>query len=283
MTCSMFFENFTLEVVDGVRVRHGGEGPVVVLLHGHPRTHTTWHRVAPLLLNAGFTVVCPDLPGYGKSRASSVQSKRAMAADVVAMLSALGYERYAVVGHDRGSPLAHRLAVDHGATKLAVLDGIPILEHLERCDDRFAASWWHWFFFAQTEKPAEDIINRDPLAWYRADPVALGAENHADWLAAVQDPDVVRGMVAEYRAGVEIDRHDEAADRAAGRFVTCPTLVAWSAHDDLEDFYGDPLAVWRPWVDAALRGAKIDSGHHMAEEAPDQLASVLAEFLWADA
>jgi haloacetate dehalogenase len=160
------------------------------------------------------------------------------------------------------------------------MDGIPIVEHLERCNDRFAAGWWHWFFFAQTAKPAEDIINRDPLAWYRADPEALGAENYADWLAAVQDPDVVRGMVAEYRAGLEIDRYDEAADRAAGRFVRCPTKVVWSAFDDLEDLYGDPVAVWRPWVDGPLSGARIGSGHHMAEEAPDELASVLAEFLW---
>jgi haloacetate dehalogenase len=279
----MFFDGFTLERVNGLRVRHGGSGPVVVLLHGHPRTHTTWYRVAPLLSEAGFTVVCPDLPGYGRSRASSVQSKRVMAADVAALLQALGHDRYAVVGHDRGSPLAHRLAVDHGATRLAVMDGIPIVEHLERCDERFAAGWWHWFFFAQTAKPAEDIINRDPLAWYRADPAALGAENHADWLAAVQDPDVVRGMVAEYRAGLEIDRFDEAADRSAGRFVRCPTLVAWSAHDDLEDLYGDPVAVWEPWVDGPLSGVRIDSGHHMAEEAPEELASTLAEFLWTDA
>ena len=283
MLSGMFFDGFTLEEVGGLRVRSGGAGPVVVLLHGHPRTHTTWHRVAPQLVSAGFTVVCPDLPGYGKSRASAVQSKRAMAGDVAAMLGSLGCDRYAVVGHDRGSPLAHRLAVDHGATALVLMDGIPIVEHLERCDDRFAASWWHWFFFAQTAKPAEDIINRDPLAWYRADPEALGAENYADWLAAVQDPDVVRGMVAEYRAGLEIDRYDEAADRAAGRFVRCPTKVVWSARDDLEDLYGDPVAVWRPWVDGPLSGARIDSGHHMAEEAPDSVAAVLTEFLWTAA
>ena len=275
-----FFEDFALERVGGIRARVGGSGPAVVLLHGHPRTHTTWHRVAPLLAARGLTVVCPDLPGYGESRPTD-QSKRGMAAALAGALSALGIAQYAAVGHDRGCYVAHRLAVDHGVTRLVVMDGVPIVEALERCDSRFAASWWHWFFFAQTEKPAEDIISRDPLAWYGADPAVMGAENHADWVRAVSDPAVVRAMVADYRAGLEVDRFDEAADRAAGRFVTCPTLFAWSVHDDMEELYGDPLAIWRLWVDGELQGARIDSGHHMAEEAPEQLADVLAEFLRA--
>jgi haloacetate dehalogenase len=279
----MIFDGFELHRVDGLRVRVGGSGPAVVLLHGHPRTHTTWYRVAPLLANAGFEVICPDLPGYGESRRTPDQSKRSMAVSIVSALRSLGHRSWSIVGHDRGAPLAHRLAVDHGATHLVVLDGSPIVEHLERCDERFAASWWHWFFFAQTAKPAEDWIVRDPLAWYHADPSALGAENHADWLRAVQNPDVVRGMIADYRAGVHIDRFHEAADRAAGRFARCPTLCAWSVHDDLEDLYGDPLEIWRTWVDGPVSGARIDSGHHMAEQAPGQLASVLTEFLWTGA
>jgi haloacetate dehalogenase len=283
MLVGMFFDGFTLRHLDGMRVRVGGSGPPVVLLHGHPRTHTTWHRVAPLLADAGFTVICPDLPGYGESRRTHDQSKRAMAAEVAGLLAALGHDSYAVVGHDRGVPLAHRLAVDHPVTSLAVMDGIPIVEHLERCDERFAASWWHWFFFAQTAKPAEDWIVRDPLAWYRADPEALGAENHADWLRAVTNPAVVRGMVAEYRAGVHVDRFDEAADRAAGRRARCPTLCAWSIHDDLEELYGDPVEIWRAWIDGPVSGARIESGHHMAEEAPEALATVLEEFLWTSA
>jgi haloacetate dehalogenase len=277
----MFFEGFSLERVEGLRVRVGGSGPVVVLLHGHPRTHTTWWRVAPLLAEAGFTVVCPDLPGYGESEAGDDQSKRVMAAGIAAMMASLGFSSFAAVGHDRGCYVAHRLAVDHAVSRLVVLDGVPIVEAFERCDAAFAASWWHWFFFAQTSKPAEDIINRDPLAWYRVDPVAMGAENHADWKRAVCDPDVVRAMVGDYRAGWEVDRFDEAADRSAGRFVTCPTLFAWSARDDMEELYGDPLAIWRAWVAAELRGARIDSGHHMAEEAPEQLAAELAGFLRA--
>jgi haloacetate dehalogenase len=283
----MIFEGFALEQVDvGVtvlRVRHGGSGPPVVLLHGHPRTHTTWHGVAPRLVDAGFTVVCPDLPGYGQSRGAGDQSKRAMARDVAALMHALGHAEFAAVGHDRGSYVAHRLALDHCVSKLAVLDGVPVVEALERCDAHFAQSWWHWFFFAQTAKPAEDIISRDPLAWYQVDAAVMGAENHADWLQAVQNPDVVRAMVEDYRAGPRADRADLEADRAAGRRVACPTLVGWSVDDDMEELYGDPLAVWRSWVSGPLQGARIDSGHHMAEEAPEQLAAELAEFLWTHA
>ena len=275
----MFFDGFRLERVGGLRVRHGGAGPAVLLLHGHPRTHTTWWRVAPFLVSAGFTVVCPDLPGYGESNRTPSQSKRELAGELADLMRALGHDTYAVVGHDRGSPTAHRLAVDHGAAKLVLMDGIPIVEHLERCDERFAAAWWHWFFFAQTAKPAEEIINRDPLGWYRVDPAAMGTDNHADWTRAVTNPDVVRAMVEEYRAGFEIDRFDEAADRDAGRLVSCPTLIAWSARDDLEELYGDPVAIWRPWVDGPLSGVRIDSDHHMAEEAPAELASALVEFL----
>jgi haloacetate dehalogenase len=277
----MFFDGFALERVGGLRVRFGGSGPAVLLLHGHPRTHTTWWQVAPLLVEAGFTVVCPDLPGYGESERTPRQSKREIAAALASMMRALGHSSYSVVGHDRGSPCAHRLAVDHGAAKLVLMDGIPIVEHLERCDERFAASWWHWFFFAQTAKPAEDWIVRDPLSWYRADPQQLGEDNYDDWRRAVTNPDVVRAMVQEYRAGFEVDRFDEAADRDAGRLVTCPTLIAWSLQDALEDLYGDPVAVWRPWVDGELSGVAIDSGHHMAEEAPADVAGALVSFLGA--
>ena len=277
-----FFSDFSLERVDvgtaTLRVRVGGSGPCVLLLHGHPRTHTTWYRAAPLLAEAGFTVVCPDLPGYGESRRVVGDfSKKAMAGDLVSLMERFG--AFSVVGHDRGSPVAHRIAVDGHAERLVVLDGIPIAAHLQRCDDRFAAAWWHWFFFAQTEKPAEAIINRDPDAWYRADPSAMGPENHADWWRAVHTPEVVFAMVGDYRAGVRVDRFDEEADRAAGRLVSCPMLVAWSLQDDLEELHGDPVAIWREWASGPVSGATIDSGHHMAEEAPEELARVLAGFL----
>lgn len=290
------FEGFTLRHVDvaddvALRVRVGGDGPAVVLLHGHPRTHTTWHRVAPRLVDAGFAVVCPDLRGYGRSTAPAPQpdhaqaSKRAMAGDVVELLRRLGHERFAVVGHDRGGYVAHRLAMDHpdAVTHLAVLDGVPIGEALARADSRFATAWWHWFFYSLPGLP-ERVITADPDAWYgteATDPgrtARMGAENYADQLAAVRDPAVVRAMLEDYRAGLGVDRAADDADGDAGRQVTCPTLVAWSTEDDLEDLYGDVLAVWRPWA-PDLRGAAVASGHHMAEEAPAELTAALLELL----
>lgn len=285
------FPGFSLQdvsVAEGVdlRVRVDGEGPAVVLLHGHPRTHTTWYAVAPQLAAAGHTVICPDLRGYGRSSKPAPDPEhltycdRAMASDIVGLAAGLGHERFAVVGHDRGSYVAYRAALDHPTrvTKLGVLDSVPIVEALERAGAAFAEAWWHWFFLGASPH-AERVINADPLAWYRPDPVVMGDDNHADMVAAVTDPDTVRAMVEDYRAGLHVDRrHDEEA-RAAGLQIECPTLVAWSRHDDMGTLYGDPAEVWKPWCRLPVRSAVIDSGHHMAEEAPDQLASVLLDFL----
>jgi haloacetate dehalogenase len=287
------FEGFALERIDVgeavLRVRHGGSGPPLLLLHGHPRTHVTWHRVAPLLA-AEFSVVCPDLRGYGESSKPPTTedhepySKRAMARDCVALMRSLGWERFAVAGHDRGSYVAFRAAMDHpeAVTALAVLDSIPIGEALARADARFASAWWHWFFLGQTSKPAERVISADPDAWYRAGPEVMGEEAFADYRRAIHDPETVHAMCEDYRAGLGIDRQHDDADRAAGRRVSCPTLIAWSIHDDLEELWGDPVAIWREWA-GDVRGATIDSGHHMAEEAPEQLAAVLGGFFSARA
>ena len=177
----------------------------------------------------------------------------------------LGHERFAVVGHDRGSYVAMRLALDapEAVTALGVLDCVPIGEALARADARFAASWWHWFFFAQPDKPERAIL-ADPDAWYGGDPALMGVENYADYHSAIHDPATVHAMIEDYRAGLGIDREADDADRAAGRTISCPTLVAWSAHDDLPKLYGDVLDIWRTWADD-VQGAVIDSGHHMAE------------------
>ncbi|MFD9739350.1 alpha/beta fold hydrolase, partial [Umezawaea sp. NPDC059074] len=136
--------------------------------------------------------------------------------------------------------------------------------------------WWHWFFFAQPDIP-ERVITADPDRWYHGDPEVMGRENHDEWRAATRNPDVVRAMLEDYRAGLTVDRVHEEADKAAGVRIECPTLALWSLRDDLEDLYGDPLAIWRDWA-PGVRGHGIDSGHHMAEEAPDDLATTLAEF-----
>lgn len=247
------FEEFATRTVRtgeaSVFVRYGGEGPPLLLLHGHPRTSATWHRVAPVLVRRGFTVVCPDLRGYGRSRGPepaadhAPHSKRAVAGDMAGVMQALGHRRFGLVGHDRGAAVALRLVLDHpsAVTRVAFLDGLPLSEHLTRADARFATAWWHWFFFAQPEIP-ERVINADPDAWYRGDPEAMGQENHDEWRAATRRPDVVRAMLEDYRAGLTVDRRHEEADRARGARIDCPVLVLWSLRDDLEDLYGDPRA-----------------------------------------
>jgi haloacetate dehalogenase len=194
-------------------------------------------------------------------------------------MTLLGHDRFHLVGHDRGSYVALRLALDHEhrIDHLALLDCVPISEHLARTDSRFATAWWHWFFYAQPDIP-ERVINADPDSWYGGDPDKMGAENYAEWREAMHNPQVVRAMLEDYRAGLTIDRTHEEADKAAGRRLEMPLLVLWSLRDDLEQLYGNPLAIWKDWA-TDVRGHGIDSGHHVAEEAPDELTHALADFL----
>jgi haloacetate dehalogenase len=282
-------EGFHDEVVDvgpvTLRVRYGGRGTPVLLIHGHPRTGATWHAAAPRLANAGYAVVVPDMRGYGQSGKAqleadhSQQSKRAVATDLATLMTRLGHRSYSVVGHDRGALVAFRLTLDYPerVSRLVILDAIPIIEHLDRCDARFARAWYHWFFFDVPDKP-EHAINADPLAWYTHDPQRMGADNHAEWVTAVTNPETVRAMLEDYRAGLGIDAEHERADRAAGRRITCPTLVLWSQRDDLEALHGDPLTIWRTWC-SDVTGASIDAGHHMAEDNPEALCRALQAFL----
>jgi haloacetate dehalogenase len=283
------FEDFTAEIIDAdglpMFVRHGGAGPAVLLLHGHPRTSATWHEVAPRLVADGCTVVCPDLPGYGRSGKPTPtgdhapHSKKAGARHLLALMRALGHERFTVVGHDRGSLFAFRLAMDfpEHAEQAVLVDCLPVCEHLDRITAAFATEWWHWFFFAQPDVP-ERVINADPDAWYHGDPETMGEDNHAEFRAATHDPEVVRGMLEDYRAGLTVDDRDERADRAVGRHLTQPLLVLWSLRDDLEQLFGDPLLIWRDWA-IDVTGHGIDAGHHVAELAPGELADAITQFV----
>jgi haloacetate dehalogenase len=287
----MFFDGFALDRIDcgevALRVRHGGSGPPVVLLHGHPRTHATWHRVAALLAGR-WTVVCPDLRGYGRSTVPPDEpehaqaSKRAMAADVVALMDALGHDRFAVAGHDRGSYVAFRAAMDH-PDRVAALTSIghaaPILEALERIDLRFAREWWHWFFLGQTGKPAEGVIAAvGPDRWYTPHgPDVMGAEAHDDLWAALRDPAVVHGMCEDYRAGLTVDPEHDRADREAGRRIRCAVQVIETTREDENLFGATPAELMRGWADD-VRAAEIDCAHHVAEEAPEETAALLAGF-----
>lgn len=281
------FEGFTVETIDtgeeAIRIRHGGSGPPLLLLHGHPQTHLMWHRVAPRLAD-DFTVVVADLRGYGESSKPATTpdhepySKRAMARDQVAVMRELGFERFAVAGHDRGGRVAYRLALDHPdrVVKLAVLDIIPTGEALRRADMAFGLGYWHWFFLAQPAPFPERLIGHDPAGFYFQgdrsifDPAVLAA-----YLSSVQNPDTVHAMCEDYRAAVTIDFPLDEADRGKRR-IACPVLVLWGGRGQLPGWY-DVLAVWRDWADD-VRGRAIASGHYLAEEAPEETFAELHAF-----
>jgi haloacetate dehalogenase len=283
------FEGFTDEMVDlgevQLRVRFGGDGPPLLLIHGHPRTSATWHRVAPRLASAGFTVVCPDMRGYGRSSKPIIQddhrqqAKRVVADDLARLMTELGHAQFAAIGHDRGGQVGFRLAMDHPSrvTRLVIINAVPIIEALERCDARVAERWFDWFFYAHPER-AERVITADPVAWYRPEAQLMGEENCAELIEAINDAETVRAMLEDYRAGLSVDREADRADRLAGRTIGCPTLVLWSSRGDLEVLFGDPLALWKAWIDN-LGGRCVESGAQIAEDNPDELVAVLTEFV----
>ncbi|MDU5836998.1 MAG: alpha/beta hydrolase [Pantoea sp.] len=223
-----------------INVRYGGSGPPLMLLHGHPRTHVTWSKVAPRLAKF-FTVVCPDLRGFGRSSKPADlpdhagSAKRAKAKDCIELMRHLGFARFALVGHDRGSYTAYRAALDYpdSITRLAVLDSVPILEALERCNERFARQWYHWFFFAQPEKPERAIL-ADPDQWYGPQPKTMGDEEYQAFRQAIHDPATVHGMLEDYRAGLSIDREHE-------RRIARPDVLSPAR----PYVYGQSRTIWR--------------------------------------
>jgi haloacetate dehalogenase len=292
----MFFKDFTLEhvVVGGgkLRLRRGGSGQPLLLLHGNPQSHAMWHAVAPALAER-FTVICPDLRGYGGSFKPPATpdhapyAKREMARDMVELMAHFGHKRFLVGSHDRGARVAHRLALDHPdrVLRLAVLDIVPTIEHFERTDMSFALGYYHWFWFAQRHPFPEVVINAAPEAWFHAhtarEPKPAGffhADALADYLAAARNPEAIRGMCEDYRAAATIDLVHDRESRAAGRKIQCPLLVLWGAKGRIGQWY-DPLAIWRQYCAGEVTGGPVDSGHYLAEEAPQEtLAKFLAFF-----
>ena len=287
----MAFEGFQLSQIDveeaSLRVRHGGSGPPLLLLHGYPETHMMWSRVADDLAR-DFTVIAPDLRGYGRSSKPKStddhepHSKRAMARDAVALMRHLGFDRFDVAGHDRGARVGYRLALDHpqAVRKLTVMDIIPTGEVWARADWRFALSYWHWSFL--TTANAEALINPDPelfffQAQFRSILKTFG-EAYADYLACAKDPETVHAMCEDYRAGATYDRLLDDADKAAGRTITCPVQILWGGQGAVGAWY-DVLEVWRAWA-PDVRGQAIECGHFLPEENPrDTLAAMRGFFL----
>ncbi len=292
----MFFEGFSLETVavrgQRIRLRRGGEGPPLLLLHGNPQTHAMWHKVAPALARR-FTCYLPDIRGYGftskppASPDSAAYAKREHAADLAALMTHFGHETFRVVAHDRGARVAHRLALDHAARveKLCTMDIIPTLEHFERADMAFGMGYYHWFFLAQPHDRPERMILRDVEDWFdlhtSREPKDKGffhPEARADYLAALRLPDTVMGICEDYRAATGIDLVHDRESRAAGVKVQCPMLALWGAKGAIPRWY-DAMAVWGQYAAGPLTGGPVNSGHYLAEEAPEEVLAYLESFL----
>jgi haloacetate dehalogenase len=287
------FRDQTVQTDDEVqiRVRVGGEGPPLLLLHGHPQTHALWHKVTPAL-RRHFTVVLADLRGYGDSSKPvglpehENYSKRVMARDMLRVMQSLGYARFRVMAHDRGARVAHRLAADHAdaVQRLVLLDIAPTLAMYEQTTEAFARAYWHWFFLIQPAPLPERFLQADPEAYVREvmgrrgaglspfDPRAL-----AEYIRCAQLPGTAHGLCEDYRASAGIDLLHDREDRDRGHRLTMPLLALWGDQGVVQRCF-DPLAEWQRVADQ-VQGAALPCGHYIAEEAPDALLAAALPFL----
>ena len=278
--------------VDGIEIAAwvGGSGPPVLLLHGYPQTRAIWHRIAPRLAQR-CTVVASDLRGYGDSGKPATTAdhapyaKRAMAADQVGLMRALGHERFFLVGHDRGGRVAHRLAADHGerVAKIAVLDIAPTLAMYEQTTELFARAYWHWFFLILPAPHPERMIGADPEAFLRhkmgqgrAGLAPFAPEAWAEYLRCFTH-EAIHAMCEDYRAAAGIDLVHDRADREAGRRLKSPLLALWGGHGVVEACF-NPVDEWRR-VAEDVRGRALPAGHYLPEEATEAVAEELEAFL----
>jgi haloacetate dehalogenase len=286
------FERFDLQTATGVRI-HGaraGSGPAILLLHGHPQSHCTWNQVAPRLVHAGYCVVATDLRGYGDSSRPPGgdnhvnYSKRAMAKDQVEVMHALGHRRFAVIGHDRGGRVAHRMALDNPdtLTHVAVLDIAPTATMYARTDRVFATRYFWWFFLIQPAPLPERLIESDPEFFVRGHLAAQsrtpGAPSELliqEYLRCYRVPGTIHAICEDYRAAASIDLEHDAAD--AHRRIDVPFLALWGAKGTVGELY-DVLATWRGKA-TRVEGKAIDCGHTLQEEMPEDTAEALLAFL----
>jgi haloacetate dehalogenase len=285
------FESFDV-VRDGVRLAAGrcGNGPPLLLLHGHPQSHAMWHLVAPQLARH-FSVVWMDLRGYGDSgrpaadASHSVYSKREMALDALAVMQHAGFERFQLLAHDRGARVAHRLAADHAAAveRMLLLDIAPTLSMYENTSRAFATAYWHWFFLIQPPPLPEALIGSDPVRYLRsvmgkrhAGLAAFAPQALAEYERCVAIPGTAQAICADYRASAGIDLEHDRADIGAARKLQQPVRVLWGEHGAVGQSF-DVLALWRERADDIV-GRSLPCGHYIAEEAPALLLDEAMEF-----
>jgi haloacetate dehalogenase len=265
----------------------GGSGPPLLLLHGYPQTHVMWRKIAPRLAER-FTIVAPDLRGYGDSSKPpagagfAAYSKRALARDQVETMATLGFERFSVAGHDRGARVTHRLLRDRGPMieRAALLDIVPTLYRFETIDQKSATGSFHWFFLIQPSPFPERLIAGECELFLRkmlglsGTPGAHEPEAYAEYLRCFSNPETIRATCDEYRAGAAIDLEHDRADLS--RKVPVPMLILWGERSGQGSGY-DMLSVWRSHADD-VTGHAIQTGHFIPEEAPDAVYNAFSEF-----
>ncbi len=282
------FQHLKLDVGEAtISLRLGGSGPALLLLHGFPQTHVHWHAVAPLLKH-DFTLVVPDLRGYGDSRGPGPDprhrnhAKRTMASDMVAVMERLGHRRFRIAGHDRGARVAYRLALDHPdrVSHLASLDTVPTLDVWEAMDMTAAIEAFHWPFLAQPVPLPETLIAADPdfilhhlLDRWAGSPGCLDPAAVAHYAEHFRKPSVLAAMAEDYRAGATIDLLHDCEDREANRRLACPVFVPRGERHTPEPL----LPIWQRWADN-VREVGFDCGHFIAEELPESCAAALRDF-----
>jgi len=275
-----------------IRYRKAGKGPGLLMLHGNPQTHLMWHKVAPKFVDK-YSVICPDIPGYGKSFKPKIKenhvshSKVNMAADIISFMDLLGFDEFYILAHDRGARIAHRLALDfpNKIIKIILLDIIPTIEHFERTNMEFAMGYYHWFWLAQRSPIPESVINKAPEEWFFShtsrekktksffNTIAL-----QDYLECIKNPQTINAICEDYRAAATIDMIDDKKSRDDSIKIKSPLLILWGSRGKLEQWY-ETLSIWNKYCYQEVKGNAINSGHYLAEENPEEVIENIKKFL----
>ncbi len=291
----LFFSEFKIQNIKTdsgiIRFRIYGNGEPLLMLHGNPQTHAMWHKVAPKLINK-FTVICPDIPGYGKSFKPRISkdhkpySKVNMAKYTLEFMNKLGFDKFFLIAHDRGARIAHRMALDYPdkVIKMILLDIIPTIEHFERTNKDFAMGYYHWFWLSQRNPIPESVINKAPEEWFFAhtsrekkDKDFFAPKALEDYLQCVRNPKTIRAICEDYRAAATIDIKDDELSRKKNIKIKMPTLVLWGKNGKIDEWY-EPVSIWQKYCIEEVTGYGVDAGHYLAEENPDEIIKSINTF-----